>query len=118
MTTTAPYQPTIPPLVRTIVYVIGLVTGFASILAIGLGAIFYPDQSTQITAAAGVVGTAVGWLASALGVAYRPTANSDGIPAPMIKADATEPRTTLNPDLGAYDGELDDEQDYDGADHD
>ena len=67
------YQPTIPPAVRTAVYVAGLVVGFVSILAIGLGAILWPDWSTQITAAAGVVGTAVGWLASALGVVYRPT---------------------------------------------
>ena len=67
------YQPTIPATVRTVVYVVGLIVGFCSILAIGLGAILWPDQSTQITAAAGVVGTAVGWLASALGVVYRPT---------------------------------------------
>ena len=45
-----------------------------SILAIGLGAILWPDHAASITAAAGVVGTAVGWLASALGVVYRPTA--------------------------------------------
>ena len=70
---TEPYQPAIPAGVRTVVYVVGLVVGFCSILAIGLGAIAWPDQSTQITAAAGVVGTAVGWLASALGVVYRPT---------------------------------------------
>ena len=67
------YQPTIPPAVRTAVYVVGLVVGFLSILAIGLGAILWPDHAASITAAAGVVGTAVGWLASALGVVYRPT---------------------------------------------
>ena len=67
------YQPTIPATVRTVVYIVGLIVGFCSILAIGLGAILWPEQSTQITAAAGVVGTAVGWLASALGVVYRPT---------------------------------------------
>ena len=68
------YQPTIPPAVRTAVYVVGLTVGFVSILAIGLGAILWPDHAASITAAAGVVGTAVGWLASALGVVYRPTA--------------------------------------------
>ena len=78
---TTPYQPTIPAIVRTVVYVVGLVTGFASILVIGLGAIFYPDISTQITAAAGVVGTAMGWLSSALGVAYRPTAGHGQVEA-------------------------------------
>ena len=67
------YQPTIPASVRTAVYVVGLVVGFLSILAIGLGAILWPDHAASITAAAGVVGTAVGWLASALGVVYRPT---------------------------------------------
>ena len=67
------YQPTIPPSVRTAVYVVGLVVGFLSILAIGLGAILWPDHAASIAAAAGVVGTAVGWLASALGVVYRPT---------------------------------------------
>ena len=67
------YQPTIPASGRTAVYVVGLVVGFLSILAIGLGAILWPDHAASITAAAGVVGTAVGWLASALGVVYRPT---------------------------------------------
>ena len=67
------YQPTIPASVRTAVYVVGLVVGFLSILAIGLGAILWPDHAASITAAAGVVGTAAGWLASALGVVYRPT---------------------------------------------
>ena len=75
------YQPTIPATVRTVVYIVGLVVGFVSILAIGLGAILWPDQSTQITAAAGVVGTAVGWLASALGVVYRPTGQHTAAPA-------------------------------------
>ena len=67
------YQPTIPASVRTAVYVVGLTVGFVSILAIGLGAILWPVHADSITAAAGVVGTAVGWLASALGVVYRPT---------------------------------------------
>lgn len=76
VTTPALYQPAIPPAVRTFVYVLGLVVGFLSILAIGLVAIFWPDVATQATAAAGVTGTAVGFLASALGVVYRPTAGA------------------------------------------
>ena len=68
------YRPAIPASVRTTVYVVGLATGFASILVIGLGGILWPEHASTITAAAGVVGTAVGWLASALGVVYRPTA--------------------------------------------
>ena len=67
------YRPAIPASVRTTVYVVGLATGFASILVIGLGGILWPEHASTITAAAGVVGTAVGWLASALGVVYRPT---------------------------------------------
>lgn len=70
------YQPAIPAAVRTVVYVVGLVVGFLSILATGLGAIFFVEYATQITAAAGVVGTATGFIASALGVVYRPTATT------------------------------------------
>ena len=76
------YQPTIPASVRTAVYVVGLVVGFLSILAIGLGAILWPDHAASITAAAGVVGTAVGWLASALGVVYRPTGQHAAVEDP------------------------------------
>ena len=79
------YQPTIPPAVRTAVYVVGLVVGFLSILAIGLGAILWPDHAASITAAAGVVGTAVGWLASALGVVYRPTGQNAVIDAQKVR---------------------------------
>lgn len=71
---TTPYRPAIPAIVRTIVYIVGLVVGFLSILAIGLGTIVWPEQSQAITAGVGVVGTAVGWLSSALGTAYHPTA--------------------------------------------
>ena len=81
------YQPTIPPSVRTVVYVVGLTVGFLSILAIGLGAILWPDHAAAITAAAGVVGTAVGWLASALGVVYRPT-GQHATPATIEPPDA------------------------------
>ena len=75
------YQPAIPPAVRTAVYVLGLVVGFLSILAIGLVAIFWPDVAAQATAATGVVGTATGFLASALGVVYRPTAGGGSTPS-------------------------------------
>lgn len=73
MPDTTPYKPAIPNVVRTVVYVVGLAVGFLSILTIGLGVILWPGQAQAITAAAGVVGTAVGWLASALGTAYHPT---------------------------------------------
>lgn len=72
------YKPTVPAGVRSAVYFVGLATGFLSILVIGLGAILVPDHATEITAATGVVGTAVGWLSSALGVAYRPTGIDPG----------------------------------------
>ncbi len=68
------YQPAIPPAVRTAVYVLGLVVGVLSILAMGLAGIFWTDVAPQVVAAAGVAGTATGFLASALGVVYRPTA--------------------------------------------
>ena len=70
------YEPTVPPIIRTIVYSLGLIVGFATLLVVGLTAIYLdPADSAKIAAAAGVIGTAVGWLASALGVMYRPTGN-------------------------------------------
>lgn len=68
------FQPSIPNVVRTGVYVIGLVTGFCIIIITGVAAILVPNHADDVVAVAGVVGTAVGWLSSALGVAYRPTA--------------------------------------------
>ena len=71
---TTEYQPAIPNIVRTGVYVLGVATGFASIIIIGIAAIVWPDNAQDVVAVVGVVGTAVGWLSSALGTAYRPTA--------------------------------------------
>lgn len=87
------YQPAVPAPVRTVVYVVGLIIGFASILAIGLGAILWPEQAATIAASAGVVGTAVGWLASALGVVYRPTAQHATPAADTPAAVAIDPLT-------------------------
>ena len=68
------YQPSIPNAVRTGVYVLGLVTGFCIIIVNGAAPILWPNYALETVAVSGVVGTAVGWLSSALGVAYRPTA--------------------------------------------
>lgn len=65
------YTPTIPTHVRAVVYVVGIAAGFLSMLAIGLAPALWPDQDVTITTCAGAIGTAVGWLSSTLGVAYR-----------------------------------------------
>lgn len=70
---TEPYKPSIPPVVRTTVYVVGLTVGFVVMLIVPISAIWWPDQAMQVTATATAVSAAVGWLASALGVVYRPT---------------------------------------------
>ena len=61
-------------MVRTVVYVVGLIVGVVSILATGLVAIWAPDLAGPVLASVGAVSTATGFLASALGVVYRPTA--------------------------------------------
>lgn len=72
-TPTPDYAPNIPPLVRTVVYVIGVATGFLTLLATGIVAVVAPGCTDQVAAIGAAATGAVGWLASVLGVAYRPT---------------------------------------------
>lgn len=67
------FKPTIPNMVRTVVYATGLVVGFVTILATGLSAVWWPDLAVPIAQTGTVCTAAFGWLSSALGVAYRPT---------------------------------------------
>ena len=68
------YQPSIPNVVRTGVYVLGVVTGFCVVLINGITAFVWPNYTIEVFGISGAIGTAVGWLSSSLGVAYRPTA--------------------------------------------
>lgn len=68
------YKPTIPAKVRTVVYIVGLTVGVLAILATGLAAIWLPAVAAQVAATAGTFSSAAAFLAGALGVVYRPTA--------------------------------------------
>lgn len=95
------YQPAVPPQARTAVYWAGLIVGFLSLLAIGVGAVLVPEHVAVIAGVAGATGTAFGFLASALGVVYRPTAGAiapaeisvvtTGIDAESIAAEVRSP---------------------------
>lgn len=67
------YKPAIPPIVRTVVYAVGLVVGFLAVLITGVAAVWWPDYTVQVIATAGAVTAATSFLAGSLGVAYRPT---------------------------------------------
>lgn len=54
------YKPTVPPIVRTITYYVGVVATAALVVA--------PDYPLLVR-----IGAGIGVIASAFGVAYRPT---------------------------------------------
>ena len=72
------YKPEVPKEVRSSVYFAGLIVGFLVVLTIPIAAIWFPLYAVQIIATAAAISAAVGWVASALGVVYRPTANQGG----------------------------------------
>lgn len=70
---TGGFKPTIPPIVRTVIYVAGLAWGFVSTIAVGSVAVFWPDQAKDILAVMGSISGGFSFLAGATGVAFRPT---------------------------------------------
>ena len=87
------YKPAIPAKLRSVVYFTGLGVGFVTMLATGLSAIWWADVASQVAATGVSVTAAVGWLASALGVAYRPTAQQA-----VAEADGFDPATLESSD--------------------
>jgi len=68
-------RPSIPPRVRTVTYVVLLLTSWAVLLVSGLAPIWLETTDMQrILATCGVVSSVLGAVAGGLGVAYRPTA--------------------------------------------
>lgn len=73
MPSTDRHQPTIPPIVRTVIYGLGLTVGTASVLIAGIAAVWWPTQAPAILATVGAISSAAAFLTGATGVAYRPT---------------------------------------------
>jgi hypothetical protein len=63
----------ISPVVRTAVYVVGLVVGALATAATGITAAVAPDSVVIVAAVCGAVTGVVSTIAGGLGVAYRPT---------------------------------------------
>lgn len=66
------YVPTVNPMTRTVVYVVGLAVAFLSFVVAGSAPVLMDDPTAVVTIA-GLVGSGFGTLAAGLGVAYRPT---------------------------------------------
>ena len=65
------YTPVFSPMVRTVIYVLGVVISAAAFILLGLaGEVGWPHWVSTL---AGLIGTAYGVVASGFGVAYRPT---------------------------------------------
>lgn len=77
-TTPAPYQPSIPPQVRTVIYALGLTVGTLAVLVTGVAAVWWPDYAPQVLATVGAVTSSTSFLAGATGVVYRPTGHEGG----------------------------------------
>lgn len=70
-TTQDGYTPTVSPTVRTIIYVLGVIVGFVTFVLVGgASALGLPESVVTIS---GLVGTGYATVATAFGVAYRPT---------------------------------------------
>lgn len=67
------FKPSIPPIIRTVIYAAGLIWGFLSTIAVGSVAVFWPDHAKDILAVMGSISGGFSFLAGATGVAYRPT---------------------------------------------
>lgn len=66
------HKPEVPPIVRTVVYFIGLGWGTLATLITAIAAVWWPDHVKEILATVGGVSSAVSFLAGGLGVVYRP----------------------------------------------
>ena len=67
------YKPTIPDGLRSGIYFLGLFAGFATIAVIGIVQAVSPEHYETVAAISASIMAAIGWVASATGVAYRPT---------------------------------------------
>lgn len=60
---------------RTVAYFAGLGAAALVLLAVGIAPVWFdPQMSIKIVATGGVVSSVLGFIASGLGVVYRPTA--------------------------------------------
>lgn len=66
-------NPTFSPAVRTFMYVSGVVVAFLSFVVAGAAVALDADPAVAVIA--GLIGTGWAGVASAFGVAYRPTKN-------------------------------------------
>jgi hypothetical protein len=65
------YTPVVSPTVRTVIYVLGVIVGFVTFILVGgASALGLPESVVTIS---GLVGTGYATVATAFGVAYRPT---------------------------------------------
>lgn len=83
------FEPEVPAWLRTGVYFTGLIVGFVVMLIVPVAGIWAPAYAVEIVATATAVSAAFGWLSSALGVIYRPTAH-DADYQPRYAADDDE----------------------------
>lgn len=65
------YTPVFSPMVRTVVYVLGVIIGVASFIVLGIAS--DANWPHWVGTLAGLLGTGYGSIAAAFGVAYRPT---------------------------------------------
>lgn len=65
------YTPVFSPMVRTVVYVLGVVIGLVSFIVLGIAS--DANWPHWVSTLAGLLGTGYGSIAAAFGVAYRPT---------------------------------------------
>ena len=70
--------PSIPPIVRTVLYVVTLVAGALATAATTLTAALWSGYVEEVAAVGGAVTGALATVCGGLGVAYRPTSKGDG----------------------------------------
>jgi len=66
------YKPTVPTVVRTATYYIGVAITFLSFIVSGIAALVMVDPLVVI-GTSGLIGTGFGLVTASFGVAYRPT---------------------------------------------
>ena len=70
------YQPTIPPKVRDVVYITGLIATPTIGLIAAIVAIWFPAYSEPVNATAVALGAFIGTIVGGLATAYRPGAQT------------------------------------------
>ena len=89
------HKPAIPVRVRDAIYFVGLGFGFTSIIAAGVVPLAAPEHTAATLAVLGATNSAMLFLTSATGVAYRPGIN------PTV-ADGTAVTVTPDADTQGY----------------